>query len=87
MVRKTVCRSILIIVCLLLGLTALGNAQSGKGKQQDPRGLTGIPSTPPASSPERRVALVIGNAVYQYTAPLKNPVNDAQDIARVLKDL
>jgi hypothetical protein len=33
------------------------------------------------------VALVIGNAAYQYTAPLTNPVNDAQDMARVLKDL
>jgi hypothetical protein len=36
MVRKTVCRSILITVCLLLGLTVLGNAQSGKRKQQVP---------------------------------------------------
>jgi len=30
---------------------------------------------------------VIGNAAYQYTAPLKNPVNDAQDMARVLTDM
>jgi len=36
---------------------------------------------------ERRVALVIGNSAYQYTSPLKNPVNDAQDIARVLQEL
>ncbi len=33
MVRKTVYRSILITVCLLLGLAAFGNAQSGKHKQ------------------------------------------------------
>ncbi len=33
-----------------------------------------------------RLALVIGNSAYQ-TAPLKNPVNDAEDMAAVLKDL
>jgi uncharacterized caspase-like protein len=35
---------------------------------------------------ERRVALVIGNAAYR-TAPLKNPVNDATDMAATLKQL
>jgi hypothetical protein len=29
----------------------------------------------------------MGNAAYQYTAPLQNPVHDAQDMARVLTDL
>lgn len=42
---------------------------------------------PTASPPERRIALVIGNAIYQYTTPLTNPANDAQDIVRVLKEL
>jgi formylglycine-generating enzyme required for sulfatase activity len=45
------------------------------------------PVTPTAAPAERRVALVIGNAAYQYTTSLKNPVNDAQDMARVLQDL
>ncbi len=35
---------------------------------------------------EYRVALVIGNSAYQ-TAPLKNPVNDAKDIASTLQEL
>lgn len=35
---------------------------------------------------ERRVALVIGNGAYK-AAPLKNPVNDAKDIAAALKRL
>ena len=35
------------------------------------------------SSSQERVALVIGNSNYQV-APLKNPVNDARDIARAL---
>jgi len=87
MVRGTACRSVLITVSLLLVCTALGSAQSGKRRQQEPRGVTVVPATPTASAPERRVALVIGNAAYQYTAPLQNPVSDAQDIARVLKEL
>jgi hypothetical protein len=33
-----------------------------------------------------RIALVIGNSAYQ-TAPLKNPVNDAEDIGAVLSAL
>lgn len=35
---------------------------------------------------ERRVALVIGNGNYA-ASPLKNPVNDAHDIAGALRDL
>ncbi len=35
---------------------------------------------------ERRLALVIGNGAYK-SGPLKNPVNDANDMARVLKGL
>lgn len=34
---------------------------------------------------ERRVALVIGNGAYQHTSPLKNPTNDAQDVAEALQ--
>ena len=34
----------------------------------------------------RRVALVIGNAAYK-TSPLRNPVNDAKDVAAALKGL
>ncbi len=38
------------------------------------------------SRSEKRVALVIGNSAYP-TAPLKNPVNDAQDMAQALRGL
>jgi len=34
---------------------------------------------------DKRVALVVGNAAYQNTAPLPNPVNDADDMAAALK--
>ncbi len=36
--------------------------------------------------PRRRVALVICNRIYQRT-PLKNPVNDATDVATRLREL
>ena len=38
------------------------------------------------SSSEKRVALVIGNSAYDV-APLKNPVNDARDMAQALAAL
>ncbi len=41
---------------------------------------------PAVAQAERRVALVIGNSAYK-AAPLKNPVNDARDIAASLKAL
>ncbi len=45
------------------------------------------PARPTASGPQqRRVALVIGNGAYKE-APLKNPANDARDIAATLKRL
>jgi murein DD-endopeptidase MepM/ murein hydrolase activator NlpD len=44
--------------------------------------LPGIAS----AAPERRIALVIGNGNYE-AGPLRNPVNDATDMAAVLKHL
>lgn len=40
-----------------------------------------------AAQSSQRVALVIGNSAYAYTVPLKNPVNDAEGISRVLESL
>ena len=40
----------------------------------------------PAAAPERRIALVIGNGAYK-SAPLKNPVRDAEALASSLKQL
>jgi len=36
---------------------------------------------------ERRVALVIGNGAYTPPAELKNPLNDARDVAQALRAL
>ena len=40
-----------------------------------------------SASAERRVALVIGNSDYEHTATLKNPINDAIDMAAKLNQL
>ena len=42
-------------------------------------------STPSLVFAETRVALVIGNAAYQNSTPLANPINDARAIAEKLK--
>jgi uncharacterized caspase-like protein len=39
------------------------------------------------AQPERRVALVIGNATYEDAGPLANPLNDAADLAAKLRDI
>lgn len=36
---------------------------------------------------ENKIALVIGNSDYKHAVPLKNPVNDALDMAKALKNL
>src|SRR5205807_9908326 len=41
----------------------------------------------PRLSPSHRLALVIGNAAYRNANPLSNPANDAEDIARTLREL
>lgn len=43
--------------------------------------------TAAAAAEDKRVALVIGNSAYKHTTPLRNPVNDAGDVADALKRL
>ena len=38
-------------------------------------------------SAQEKVALVIGNSAYEHVTPLKNPLNDAQDIGATLENL
>lgn len=40
-----------------------------------------------AARAEKRIALVVGNSAYQHTATLRNPHNDASDVAVSLKRL
>ena len=64
-------RCYLVATILLLALTGTAHAAT--------------PSD--ASASERRTALVIGNSDYELISPLRNPVNDARAMARVLGDL
>ncbi|MBX3502517.1 MAG: caspase family protein [Alphaproteobacteria bacterium] len=48
--------------------------------------LIGICAQAAWAQKESRVALVIGNGAYQNAEPLRNPVNDARAMARVLRD-
>lgn len=50
-----------------------------------PGGYDIIPAA--IEAPEKRVALVIGNARYQAVTPLVNPTNDADDVAAALSEL
>ena len=68
-------------------LTKLVSSQaSPMAPSQANPGATAQQRPAAAARPERRVALVIGNAAYK-SAPLTNPVNDAEDIASALKAL
>src|SRR5262245_64677674 len=48
--------------------------------------LSAVPSSSQAA-PEKRVALVIGNAAYANISALQKPINDAQKMAEVLRGL
>jgi hypothetical protein len=41
----------------------------------------------PAFATKKKVALVVGNAAYQHTAALRNPLNDAEDVAGMLASM
>jgi formylglycine-generating enzyme required for sulfatase activity len=51
---------------------------------QVPRAIQVKPGSAQPTAPEARVALVIGNAAYA-DSPLRNPVNDARDMATALR--
>jgi uncharacterized caspase-like protein len=46
-----------------------------------------IPLVPSRALAEKRVALVVGNSAYAHAGKLANPTNDAEDMARKLKEL
>ena len=45
-----------------------------------------IPAAAPCASLGKRVALVVGNSAYPQAAALANPVNDANDVASLLRE-
>ncbi len=81
--------SINLIIALMLILSACNDVkqhdESGIQKGFKIRPTTSTTPTTPTKK-FKMVALVIGNADYKF-APLKNPVNDAEDLTAVLKKL
>ncbi|MET0866573.1 MAG: caspase family protein, partial [Pseudorhodoplanes sp.] len=68
--------------------------QQQQAQQQPQQLLSALPQAlqqqaqaPGTSQGGKRVALVIGNSDYQYSAKLPNPGNDAQDISQMLRQL
>src|SRR5262245_20910844 len=47
--------------------------------------MVGLTALAPATSADKRVALVIGNAAYEHTPRLDNPIRDATAVAALLK--
>ena len=68
----------LILICLLSSLSLAADEEIPKAVRRS--------SPTIADSAAKKVALVIGNKDYK-DAPLRNPVNDAQDISNVLQGL
>src|SRR5918998_3371187 len=70
---------------VLLIMTALLLASVSPRAQQQDRQLEQAGSE--SASNSKRIALVIGNAAYTNAPPLKNPANDAKDMADALSKL
>jgi formylglycine-generating enzyme required for sulfatase activity len=69
----------LVLPLLLL----LSSAQTGLAQS---RGLKAVEAEIPIGT-ERRLALVLGNKEYTNIAPLQNPLNDAEDMAKALEEI
>ena len=70
--------SLILIAGLLIAFAA---------RSQQDRQLTQGPSNPSTPQASKRIALVIGNGSYANAPPLKNPTNDANDMADALAKL
>jgi hypothetical protein len=76
-------RALMALMTLAALLLFAATTQVMAQRNEPTRGLGLVPST---TSTEKRVALVIGNSHYE-TAPLRNPVNDANLVATTLREL
>jgi uncharacterized caspase-like protein len=72
---------------LTLGAICMLLSSSHSLAQQEPNRQLVQTTTPPQPTTARRIALVIGNGAYTNAPALKNPANDARDMAANLKTL
>lgn len=69
-------------LAMILAVATVGFSAQTHAQKRNLR----VDAATPAAPSDRKVALVIGNSEYR-SAPLKNPVNDAADMARKLRSL
>ena len=84
--QKRLNKTVIAALTLMLGAIGLLLYSPGSQAQQEPnRQLVQTGSTNTNAS--KRIALVIGNGAYTNAPPLKNPPNDARDMAATLRAL
>jgi uncharacterized caspase-like protein len=84
--QKRLNKTFIAALTLMLGAIGVLLWPSGSHAQQEPnRQLVQSASTNPNAG--KRIALVIGNGAYTKAPPLKNPPNDARDMAATLRTL
>ena len=84
-IQKRLNKTLIAALTLMLGAIGLLLCFPGSHAQQEPnRQLVQTGST---NANAKRIALVIGNGAYTDAPPLKNPPNDARDMAAMLRTL
>jgi uncharacterized caspase-like protein len=85
-IHKRLNRTLIVALTLVLGAIGQLLCPVRSQAQQEPdRQL--VQTSSPRASNVRRIALVIGNGAYTNAPRLKNPPNDARDMAATLKTL
>lgn len=77
--RRVILRAACLLVALLIYLPIASPAQQDRQLVQN--------GSAQSTTANKRIALVIGNGAYASAPPLKNPPNDARDVAAALKAL
>jgi formylglycine-generating enzyme required for sulfatase activity/uncharacterized caspase-like protein len=85
-IRKRPNKTVIVAVILILGAIGLLVCSPLSQAQQEPNRQL-VQSNAQRADTVHRIALVIGNGAYTNAPPLKNPPNDARDMAANLKTL
>jgi hypothetical protein len=85
--RAIVSSTVLLVGVVTIAGSILPVEQQLLAQTQDDRGVQRANPVPQRQASDRRVALIIGNSEYTTISPLRNPANDARDIATALESL
>jgi uncharacterized caspase-like protein len=76
-----------IVIAALTTILSAGQVLGWQANSQAQQDRQLVKTDPTRANSVRRIALVIGNGAYTNAPPLKNPANDARDMAATLKQL